>query len=171
MIPALFTSATRIGAFSARTLHVAERTFSALVLLNAQLDGGDLEPVEVILPLQVLVLVLDHVLTRGVPHARVVGRRGGVSVDVHLAENAGRIGERSPRQLPSIVVSSKTRGKAKLARQRPGHLSLVRPPLRFSLSQPVNAFNANKKEFEQLNICNFCKLTFPMSEMKRSLSE
>ena len=146
MIPALLTPAPWIGALCARTLHVTESTFPVPVPVDTLLDGGDLKPVDVILPLQVLVLELDHVLTRGVPHARVVSRRGRVSVDVHLSENAGRIGERPPSHLPPIRIGSEALGKAELTGQRPGHLSLVRSPLRFSLREPVYTFEAENRK-------------------------
>ena len=107
MIPALLSSAPRIGALCARALQVAKRTFPTLVLGDTLLDGGDLEPVHMLLPLQFLVLVLDHVLACGVPQTRVVGSRGGISVDVHLSEDARCVRERVPCQLPPIRVRCK----------------------------------------------------------------
>ena len=81
----------RISTLCARALQVTERTFPAPVLGDTLLDGGDLEPVDVLDPLEDLVVVLDHVMAGGKPQTRAVGRCGGISIDVHLPKNTGTI--------------------------------------------------------------------------------
>ena len=107
MIPAKLAPTPGISALCARALQVTEGAFPAPVLGDTLLDGGDLEPVDVLDPLEVLVLVLDHLMARGKPQTRIVGRRGGIPVDIHLTKNAGTIGERTSGQLPRIRVGSK----------------------------------------------------------------